>query len=259
MTAGLVAGLVAAVLLFAACWAASLPRDDVSIVDVLWGPAFAVVGLVYAAVAGAGGVRAWLAPVLVCIWGIRLGVHLGLRKRGQPEDHRYAAMRERRPETFRWRSLPTVFMLQAAIVWVVSWPLLVAVHDRHPAAMTALDWAGVLLFAVGLAFEAVGDLQLTRFRGDPSNRGGVMDRGLWRYTRHPNYFGDALVWWGLTLIALGGGWHLWVLVSPVVMSALLMRFSGVGMLERHMSQRPGYREYMRRTNAFFPGPPRRAA
>jgi steroid 5-alpha reductase family enzyme len=158
---------------------------------------------------------------------------------------------------FWWRSLFTVFWLQGAILWVVALPVLVAVRAPQPAGLTALDVAGVVLFAIGFGFEVVGDSQLARFQAEPANRGRVLDRGLWRYTRHPNYFGDATLWWGLYTIACAtpGGWL--TVVSPALMSFLLMRVSGVTLLEAGLQKsRPAYREYMTRTSSFVPWFPR---
>ena len=150
----------------------------------------------------------------------------------------------------------TVFLLQAVLMWIISFPLFQAIRDGDPPALTPLDVIAVLVVAFGFFWEAVGDWQLTRFKRDPANEGEVLSSGLWRYTRHPNYFGDAVQWWGFTLLALAtaDGW--WVLVSPIVITLLLMKFSGVGLLERHLSEKPGYEGYTRRTNAFFPWPPR---
>lgn len=250
-------GLGAAVAVMVLTWLVSLLLDDVSIVDPVWGAGFVVVGWVYAAIAGVEGERQWLVLALLTLWGGRLSLHLARRKWGEPEDYRYAEMRERNPDTFRYRSLMTVFLLQAAILWLVSWPLLAAVRDGDPAGLTWIDWIALAIFVVGFTFEAGGDLQLSRFKADPANEGKVLDRGFWRYTRHPNYFGDALVWWSFTLLALAtlDGW--WVLLSPIVMSALLMKYSGVGLLEKRLNEtKPAYRDYVERTNAFFPWIPR---
>ncbi|HWH14265.1 MAG TPA: DUF1295 domain-containing protein [Miltoncostaeaceae bacterium] len=250
-------GLAVGVLMFVT-WAVSVRLRDASIVDPVWGLAFAVVGLC-AALAGDGdGARRVLLAALAVVWGLRLFAYLALRRRGAGEDFRYAAMRARNPRTFARRSLVTVFGLQAALVLVVSLPLQMAPLGDAP--LGALAVAGVVVWAVGLLFEVVGDAQLARFRRDPANRGRVLDTGLWRYTRHPNYFGDFLVWWGLYLVALEAGGTWWTLVGPLVMSILLVRVSGVALLERDIAaRRPGYADYVRRTSAFVPLPPRRRA
>jgi len=193
---------------------------------------------------------------LVCVWGLRLAGYLGWRNAGHGEDPRYVAMRRHWGPRFPLISLATVFALQGVLMWIVSLPVQLAqLEPGGP--LGVLDAVGVLLFAVGLTFESVGDWQLARFKADPSNAGQVMDRGLWRYTRHPNYFGDFCVWWGLYAIALATPYGPYSIVGPIVMSVLLMRVSGVPMLERSIGKRrPGYAEYAKRTSAFFPRPPR---
>jgi steroid 5-alpha reductase family enzyme len=251
------------VILFVGLWALSLRLSDVSIVDPVWGPAFVVVALVCLvagnALAGPGGAaRRWLLLGLTAVWGLRLGGYLLVRKRGDPtEDRRYAAMRERRSEgAFALYSLVVVFGLQALLVLIVSLPLQVAAE--RATALSWVVWIGVALWALGLFFEAVGDEQMRRFKARPDSRGQVMDRGLWRYTRHPNYFGDFCVWWGLWLVALGAGGTWWTAVGPLVMSFLLIKGSGAALLEKDISERrPQYREYIERTSSFIPRPPRR--
>ena len=249
---------VAVAVLMVGLWLMSIRLRDVSIVDPAWGPAFVLVALVAAlAGSGSGDARRWLLFALTAAWGIRLGTHLVRRKLGDPEeDRRYAVMRERRGSSFVPWSLVAIFGLQGLLVLIVSLPIQVAA-ERH-ASLGVDVIPGVLLFAIGLVFEAVGDEQLRRFKADPSSRGQVMDRGLWRYTRHPNYFGDLCVWWGLWLVALPAGGTSWTLVGPAVMSTLLIRVSGKGLLERDMAKRrPGYAEYIARTSGFFPLPPKR--
>jgi steroid 5-alpha reductase family enzyme len=168
-------------------------------------------------------------------------------------------MRAKRPDTFAVRSLVTVFLLQGLLAWIISLPLLAAVLRGSPEGLTWLDGLGVVVWLVGFVFEAGGDWQLSRFLADPANRGKVMDRGLWRYTRHPNYFGDTTVWWGYFLFALAtGAW--WAAIGSIVMTLFIVKVSGVALTERNMakggSKREGYDEYVARTNAFFPGPPK---
>ncbi|HEX6130106.1 MAG TPA: DUF1295 domain-containing protein [Actinomycetota bacterium] len=242
-----------------ALWLVSLRRNDVSIVDVAWGPAFAVVAALGLAFGEGARPRRLLVAALVAVWAARLAARIWRRNRGRGEDRRYRAFRERYgPERYRWLSLFQAFWLQAALAWVVSLPLQLAATAPAPEGLVPLDLLGALVWAVGFAFEAVGDAQLDRFAADPANRGRVMDRGLWRYTRHPNYFGDAVLWWGLGLIALAVPWG-WVgLAGPALMTFLLLRVSGVAMLERDIAERrPGYRAYAARTSAFVPWPPRR--
>lgn len=258
-TAGLLAveaGLV--LMLVTALWAVSVAAHDTSIVDIFWGSGFVVVAWTALLLVDGSGDRRLLLAVLVTVWGVRLTVHLARRNLGKGEDPRYAAMRRRHGDRWPVLSLVVVFWLQGALMWVVSLPVQVAMTDSTSGGLGALDWAGVTLWATGLAFEAVGDLQLVRFKADPANRGKVMDRGLWRYTRHPNYFGDLCVWWGIWLVALAAGSAWWTAVGPAVMSVLLIRVSGAALLERSLlRRRPGYADYVARTSAFFPWPPRR--
>lgn len=250
------AGLVLALL--TVLWAVSLALRDTSIVDVFWGTGFVFVAWTAYALADASQDRALLLALLVTAWGLRLTAHLAHRNLGKGEDYRYAEMRRRHGEAWPLRSLFVVFWLQGALIWVVSLPVQVAMADPTPAGLGLLDWIGTAVWAVGLTFEAVGDWQLSRFKADPANRGKVMDRGLWRYTRHPNYFGDFCVWWGIWLVALAAGGTWWTVVAPAVMSVLLIRVSGVALLERSLSRkREGYADYVARTSAFFPRPPRR--
>jgi steroid 5-alpha reductase family enzyme len=258
-TAGLLlveAGVVFA--LVTALWAVSVAVRDASIVDIFWGSGFVVVAWVAFALGDGSADRRLLLAVLVTVWGLRLSGYLARRNLGKGEDYRYAEMRRRHGERWPLRSLPIVFWLQGALMWVVSLPVQVGMADPTPAGLGLLDWAGVALWAVGLTFEAVGDWQLSRFKADPANRGKVMDRGLWRYTRHPNYFGDFCVWWGIWLVALATGSAWWTVVGPAVMSVLLIRVSGAALLERSLrKRREGYDDYVARTSAFFPRPPRR--
>lgn len=237
-----------------ALWLLSLRLKDASIVDIFWGPGFALIAWSAWAI-GVGGTRATVAAGLVSLWGLRLGSYLYLRNHGKGEDYRYVAMRRRHGDRFPLVSLYTVFGLQAVVMWVVSLPVQ-AVQASAPAALGLLDGLGVALFAVGFLFESVGDLQLARFKADPSNEGKVMDRGLWAWTRHPNYFGDCTLWWGLGCFAFAAGaW--WAAIGPIVMSVFLLRISGVTLLERGLKRRkPEYEDYIRRTSSFFPMPPR---
>lgn len=237
--------------LMVATWIVSLILKDASIVDIVWGVGFVVVGWI-ALWQGGTDPRSWLVAVLTTVWGLRLAGYLAWRNLGKGEDFRYRAMRRKYGERFGLVSLIVVFGFQAVLMWVVSLPVQAAAGRE----LGPLDAVGIALFAVGLFFETTGDIQLARFKKDPANQGKVLDTGLWRYTRHPNYFGDFCVWWGLYVIAVaGGGW--WTIVGPLVMTALLMKYSGAGLLEKTItSRRPGYAEYARRTNTFFPGPPR---
>ena len=242
----------AALLVFAVLfWLISLVRNDVSIVDSLWSLMFLLAAFVYSFLISTGGPREVLVLVLAGIWAVRLSAYITWRNHGRPEDYRYQEIRRNNNPGFRFKSLYIVFILQAFLAWLISLPLLAAIGS--PALLGPLDYAGIVLWTVGMVFETFGDLQLTRFRKDPSNSGKVLDTGLWRLTRHPNYFGNFAIWWGFYLFALsGGGW--WTIVSPLLMTVLLLKVSGVALLEKDISdRRPDYREYIRRTNAFFPG------
>lgn len=247
------AGASAALLL--AAYVLSLPLRDVSIVDVVWGLAFVDIAWVSAWIADGDGARTALTLTLVTIWGLRLALHIGYRKAAHPgEDPRYTKMRERDAEAFVVKSLFTVFLLQAVLAWIVALPVQGAAASTNEG-LGPLAYAGVVLWLIGFVFEAGGDYQLQRFKADPANKGKVMDRGLWRYTRHPNYFGDFAVWWGIYLVALdGGAW--WSIPGPIIMTVLLTRVSGKDLLEKSMSERPGYREYVERTSGFIPWVPR---
>jgi steroid 5-alpha reductase family enzyme len=247
---GLLAMLVAAGL----TWVVSVQQKNVTIVDSLWSLLFVLGAFAYARVIGVPGARVTLLLALVTIWGLRLAGYLSWRNLGHEEDRRYAAIRRRNEPNFALKSLYLVFGLQAVLAWLISLPLLGAIGGAGP--LGVLDYLGAALWLVGMIFEAGGDLQLARFKGDPANAGKVMDRGLWRYTRHPNYLGDFCVWWGFYLIAVSAGaW--WSIVGPALMSYLLLKVSGVRLLERDIGKRrPQYAEYIRRTNAFFPGRPK---
>lgn len=237
-------------LLLAGClvalWALSLRLRDSSLIDLFWGPAFSVLYWPGAALHP----RAVLVGALVSLWGVRLGAYLAWRNLGHGEDKRYAAMRAKAGAAWWWRSLFVVFGLQGALVWLVSLPI----RAVATAADTPWGWpdaVGAALVLAGVAFESIGDWQLARFKADPANKGKVMDRGLWRTTRHPNYFGDFLTWWGFGIFGLAtGAW--WTVAGPLVMTVLLVKVSGKDLLEKGMAGRPGYAEYAQRTSGFLP-------
>ena len=243
-------------LLMLVTWVISVVVNDASIVDIVWGLGFgiATVAAYVASPIDTATDRAILMFLMVVIWGLRLSIYLAWRNIGKGEDRRYQAMRKKSPDSFWIVSLFRVFALQGVLMWIVAVPAVVTMASDT--GLWWLDWVGVGLWAIGLFFEATGDIQLARFKARADSKGKVMDRGLWRYTRHPNYFGDFCVWWGIYLVAAAGGaW--WTVFSPLVMAALLMRYSGVGLLEKTITRRrPEYVEYIKRTNAFFPGPPK---
>ncbi len=248
-------GLVVVILVAVASWVVSVIRRDVSIVDSMWSLMFLSAAMAYAMNLQAPGPRLELVLLLVTIWALRLFIYITWRNWGAQEDRRYQAIRTNNEPHFVLKSLYSVFGLQALIAWIISLPLLVAIAS--PVGFGYLDLVGVLLWTLGMIFEAGGDYQLIKFRSDPQNHNRVMDRGLWRYTRHPNYFGDACIWWGFGLLGVAAGvW--WVLLSPVLMTFLLLKVSGVSLLEQDIGERrPAYADYIARTNAFLPGPPRR--
>jgi len=235
-------------------WLVSLARRDASVVDPFWGAGFVIVAWATAGWLGGFDIRAILLVGLTTAWGLRLSLFLLWRNWGEGEDSRYREMRDKHGDKFWWVSLFTVFWLQGVIMWIVSWPVQFG-QALDSSSLWWLDYVGIALWGIGLFFETVGDFQLARFKADPANQGKVMDRGLWRYTRHPNYFGDFCIWWGLYIIAAAGGlW--WTLPAPLLMSWLLMKVSGVALLEKSIKKRrPEYASYVERTNAFFPGPP----
>ncbi len=248
------AGTVGCVLLVTFVIARRLHRHNV--IDVAWGAGFAAVAVVSAVLSGDHGdaVRAWLVCALTAIWGVRLAGHLALRSRGKGEDPRYADLLANAPGNRDVYALRVVYLPQGALLWGISLPVQVAMYAPGPAGW--LMAAGVLVWLTGFTFEAIGDHQLARFTADPANRGRIMDRGLWSWTRHPNYFGDACVWWGLFLIVADTWPGVLTLPAPVVMTWLLTRGSGKRLLEQRMSQRPGWADYARRTSGFLPLPPR---
>ena len=249
--------LASVLLLMFLLWLVSLALKDASIVDTFWGVGFTAIAWICFAITNGYAPRKLIISTLVTIWGLRLASHIFRRNHGKGEDFRYRRMRARHQERFALVSLFTVFGLQGLLMWVISLPVQVAQVSPAPARLTWLDLLGVAVWTVGFLFEAVGDYQLMRFKADPDNAGKVMERGLWAYTRHPNYFGDATLWWGLFLIALATPGGIWTIISPAIMTFLLMKVSGVALLEKSLVKtKPEYQDYIRRTSAFFPWIPR---
>ena len=255
-----IAGLALIALLALLTWFASLARHDASLVDRTWAVFIAGAAVVYALMLPATSTRSLWVLGLAIAWAVRLAVFITRRNWGHGEDRRYRDIRARNQPNFGFKSLYLVFGLQTLLAWAVSTPLLVGLAGSRPFGW--LDVVGIAVVAFGLVFEAVGDAQMVRFKADPRNQGRVMDRGLWRYTRHPNYFGETCVWWGFWLTALGGAGFggAWSIVSPILMTVLLLKVSGVSLLEKDIvERRPAYRDYIARTNAFVPGRPRSKA
>ena len=241
-----------------AVWALSLVARDASIVDSFWGPGFVALAVVGSLVGRDPTWRNLLVLALVSVWAGRLAIHVTVRNWKKGEDWRYGKWRDEAGAKFRWTSYFRVFVLQGLLLVLVAAPIVVVAASRGPARLTVLDIIGSVVWLAGALFEAVADGQLARFKRDPANRGLVMDRGLWRYSRHPNYFGEAVVWWGLFLIALSVPNGCWAAIGPLTITFLLVRVSGVRMLEKGLLERkPGYAEYVRTTSAFIPWRPRR--
>lgn len=237
-------------------WIVSTIQRDVSLVDPFWGTGFTLVAWGALLWNPPIGWRPLLLTVLTSVWGLRLSAYLLWRNWGHHEDRRYNAMRKHYGSRFWWFSLIVVFLLQGLLLWFISWPQQLTAIRKSSNPLELLDFVGIAVWTIGFLFESVGDFQLSRFKADPANAEKVMDRGLWRYTRHPNYFGDFCVWWGIYLIAVNGGAG-WTILSPLLMSFLLLKVSGVALLERDINERrPDYAAYRARTNAFFPGRPK---
>ena len=256
LTAAAAALAVAAIaMVLTAIW--SRRAERVSVVDTSWGLVFVAISWVSLALSG-GTARSALLAVLVSVWGLRLAWHISRRARGHGEDPRYASLLDPIPpdRRFRW-ALTHVFAIQGLSAWFVSLPVVVAATTADP--LGPLTAFGIVVWATGFAFEAIGDRQLRAFKADPANRGQIMDRGLWAWTRHPNYFGDSAMWWGIWLISAEAWPGVLTVLSPVLMTYFLAVATGARLLERTMSHRPGYAAYQQRTSFFIPRPPRRAS
>jgi steroid 5-alpha reductase family enzyme len=250
---------LAVIVLLAITFAAALIYRKHAVIDVAWGLGFAVIAVVtLVASTGHGDPgRRWLVTALTVLWGVRLAVHIGWRGRKHGEDPRYDKLLSRAKGSRNAYALRSVYLVQGIAMWFVSLP--VQVTQFSTGGLGIVAWIGVAVWLVGFFFESVGDLQLVRFKARPANKGVIMTEGLWRYTRHPNYFGDACVWWGLFLIAADAWPGILTVLSPLAMTYFLARGTGKSVLEKHMGNRPGFAEYVRRTSGFFPLPPRKAA
>jgi steroid 5-alpha reductase family enzyme len=231
-----------------------------SVMDVAWGASIAVAGAASFLTSIGHGVpgRRWPLAAAAVLWGARLALHIAVRARGAGDDPRYGEMLDRAPGNRNWYALHTVYLPQLLILWAACLPLTAGMTAAAPAGPITV--IGGLAWLVGFVFEVVGDWQLARFRADPANKGHLMDRGLWRYTRHPNYFGDACMWWGLFAMSYGSAIQLLTVVSPLLMTYILTRGTGQRMTDRRMAgSRPGYAAYAARTSGFIPLPPRRVS
>jgi steroid 5-alpha reductase family enzyme len=240
-------------------WLLSFALRNSSIVDIFWGTGFVIVGWATFLLTRDGYLaRKLLLAALATVWGLRLSLHILRRNWGKPEDFRYAKWRQENGARWWWVSFFKVFLLQGALLWIISTPLVAAQVSPIPARLGVLDALAVVVWAFGFFFETVGDAQLEQFKADPANRGKLLTTGVWHYTRHPNYFGDAAQWWGYFLIAAAAPGGLWSIFSPALMTLLLVRVSGVALLEKTLiDTKPGYREYAATTSAFVPWFPRR--
>jgi len=241
-------------------WLISLRYRNVTIVDSLWGLGFVlIVWITFSLSEGFPG-RKTLIASLVTVWGMRLSIYLSRRNWGAGEDARYGEWRKKNGERFRVVSLYKVFLLQAVFLWTIALVLQWGQLSPAPDQFVWLDILGVFVWVFGFVFESVGDRQLARFKADPTNKGRVMDRGLWAYTRHPNYFGEFLIWWGFFLITLSTPNSWWTVISPLIITAVLLKMTGIPLTEATIVKtRPRYNDYIKRTSAFVPWFPRKEA
>jgi steroid 5-alpha reductase family enzyme len=255
LTAG---GVIFGLMIF--LWLISLLIRNSSIVDIFWGAGFVISAWVYFSLTPDGFLtRKLLIVILTTIWGLRLTLHILIRNWGKPEDYRYQQWRKESGHIWWVKSLFQVFLLQGLLMWAISVPLFAAQYSSLPTSLTIIDYLAVLIWTIGFFFESVGDIQLSLFRKNPDNKGKVLSTGVWRYTRHPNYFGDSAQWWAYYLIALAaGGW--WSIFSPIIMTLFLIKVSGVALLEKALaSEKPGYQEYIKNTSAFIPWFPKKTS
>ena len=242
-----------------ALWLVSIPVGDVSFVDSFWAIGFLVLGLSTYAMVGSGADRQHMILLITTIWSLRLGLHLFLRWRREGPDGRYVALLSKALGNKHLHSLKSVFLTQGPMLWIVALPIQLGQVEPEQSALGLLAYLGIAIALVGILFETIGDWQLTAFRADPANAEKVMDRGLWRYTRHPNYFGDACVFWGLFLIAAETSLGRWSIVGPILLTWTLVKWSGAALLERRLKRsRPGYDDYLRRTSGFIPWAPKQS-
>lgn len=251
--------LLAVVAVLGITLAVALRAGKHAVIDVAWGLGFVAIAATSYVVAAVGGegdaARGLTVLALTAIWGVRLATHIGLRSRGKGEDPRYDALLDKAEGSRTAYAVRKIYLTQGAVMWFVSLPVQVAMFQ--PAGLGWVAWLGIAVWLLGFVFESVGDLQLTRFRDDPDSKGKVLDTGLWRYTRHPNYFGDACVWWGLSMVAFSAWPGILTVLSPVAMTWLLANGTGKPLLEKDIgSRRPGYKEYVERTSGFIPLPPK---
>ncbi len=239
-------------------WGLSVIIKNVSIVDLFWGIGFVVINAFYFFSSGDFFPRKILLLVLVTLWGLRLFIYLSWRNMGKGEDFRYQEFRRKYgAERYWWFSYFQVFLLQGALIMVVSLPLLGVNSQSGSGGLNWMDYLGMVVFTIGFFFEAGGDYQLARFKKNPNNKGKLLTTGFWKYTRHPNYFGDSSVWWSFGIFSIAAGSY-WPVIGSVIMTLLIIKFSGVALLEKSLNEsKPQYRDYIRKTSPFFPWFPKK--
>jgi steroid 5-alpha reductase family enzyme len=235
-------------------WLISIIRSNVTHVDSMWSLFFLITAITTGVLSNELNQRAIIVIFLITIWALRLSIYLTWRNWGPHEDHRYANIRKNNQPLFWLKSIYIVFGLQTLLAWVISMSVYAAIHASE--AVNGLDYLAIILFLFGFIWENLADFQLSRFKSNPKNKGNVLNTGVWRFSRHPNYFGESCIWWAIYLFALAtGAW--WAIISPILMTLLLLKVSGVSLLEQTIvDRRPAYVDYIRSTNAFFPGKPK---
>jgi steroid 5-alpha reductase family enzyme len=250
-------GLTVIIVMMTILWIASILLKNVSIVDLFWGFGFVLVGWIYFFYTDGYETRKMLLMILVTVWGLRLSIYLAWRNIGKGEDFRYRQFRNNYGKRYWWISFFQTFLLQGILMWLISAPILGALYYSTNLLLNIFDILGILFWIIGITFETGGDIQLAKFKSNPDNKGKVLDSGLWRYTRHPNYFGDASVWWGYGFICIASGSFLPILGS-LLMTALIIKVSGVALLEKTLTDtKPQYKAYMEKTSPFIPWFPKK--
>ena len=239
-------------------WIWSVFIKNVSIVDIFWGLGFVVVNTFYVFMSGELNARKIVILTLVCIWGFRLAIYLAIRNIGKGEDFRYQEFRQNYgPKRYWWFSYFQTFLLQGILIMIISLPLLGINYNNSNGNLEILDYLGIIIWIIGFTFETVGDFQLSNFKRDPKNKGKILHTGLWKYTRHPNYFGDSAVWWAYGIFSIAAGSY-WQAIGAVIMTLLILKISGVSLLEKTLKEtKPLYKEYIQKTSSFFPWFPKK--
>ena len=231
---------------------------NVSIVDIFWGVGFVVVNTFYVFMSGELNARKIVILTLVCIWGFRLAIYLAIRNIAKGEDFRYQEFRQNYgPKRYWWFSYFQTFLLQGILIMIISLPLLGINYNNSNGNLEILDYLGIIIWIIGFTFETVGDFQLSNFKRDSKNKGKILHTGLWKYTRHPNYFGDSAVWWAYGIFSIAAGSY-WQAIGAVIMTLLILKISGVSLLEKTLKEtKPQYKEYIQKTSSFIPWFPKK--